>query len=199
MSSLERQAENNAKTRQTDSQAENISVSQSFPFGRGRYKDEKLLPQLFVQNQGVLGTTAWHRLSVWTASLMMMASSTWVRRNCKNRINISSNIPENILKAFYSQQPVSRESLRACILHILFYSITHLCSRHDVIQSHIASIATSVQHTLQATWVCPPTVSVPLTASFCEMAFCQRYSYGWKSSAQHCGCLSLHIIIQPLA
>lgn len=36
--------ENNAKTRQTDSQAENISVSQSFPFGRGRYKDGQFLP-----------------------------------------------------------------------------------------------------------------------------------------------------------
>lgn len=44
MSSLEGQAENIEKTRQTDSQAENISVSQSFPFGRGRYKDEHFLP-----------------------------------------------------------------------------------------------------------------------------------------------------------
>lgn len=104
----------------------------------------------------------------------MMASSVWVRRNCKNRTNTASNIPENTLKAFCNQQSFSWDDHRACIFHIFFYHAPlEPYSQHNLIQSPIAGSAVIfVQHTLsRLCGISFSTVSFPLPASFREMAF----------------------------
>lgn len=84
--------------------------------------------------------------------LLMMASSIWVKRNCKNRTNAASNLPENTLKAFCNQQPVSWDNYRACVLHILFYHTPlEPYSQQSDTTSHSWQCSRScAAHTLQA-------------------------------------------------
>lgn len=75
-------------------------------------------------------------------------------------------------------------------LHSPHFILSHTFV-HSMMWCHLTQPAvTSVQHTLpRPRWFVFLLFQSPYQQAFVKWLLSYRYSYGWKSSAQHCGCL----------